>query len=290
MTGPGGLDQRWEQLRAELRKAGDTTADQRRSSSAGSDRPVTSDLSIDEVLVLHSIGWDPVELVCGASVVSIPMGAWQWGVGEVVPASEAHARAVATAAQRLADECRSVGGRGVVGVEVDFEVERHHVNAVLVGTAVRPHGGSGRGGAERSFVSDLSARDFTLLHNAGWEPLGLAFGASFVHAPRRTAMTALQQKGQNVELTNYTEALYSTRESAMERMQSSALALGAGGVVAVQVTEGPMSFAHHSIAFTAWGTAVRAGAGGHRYLRPRVVVPLDDTAVGFAAQSLRGGG
>jgi uncharacterized protein YbjQ (UPF0145 family) len=248
-------------------------------------RAVTSDLSIDEALVLHSVGWEPVDLVCGASVVSIPQGSWQWGTGEVVAASAAHSRAVAEAAQRLEGECRQVGGHGVVGVRAEFVVVRHHVNAVLVGTAVAPSGSSGHG--RRPFVSDLSGRDFALLHNAGWEPLGLAFGASFVHVPRRGAATAIQQKGQNIELTNFTEALYAARESAMERMQSSALALEATGVVAVHVAEGPMEFAHHSIGFIAWGTAVRPGPSGHRYLRPQVVVPLDDPVVTFAATTLR---
>ncbi len=248
--------------------------------------PVTSDLSIDEALVLHSIGWEPVDLVCGASVVSIPQGSWQWATGEVVPASSAHSRAVAVAAERLEGDCRQVGGHGVVGVRADFAVVRHHINAVMVGTAVAPTGSLGHGG--RPFVSDLSGRDFALLYNAGWEPLGLAFGASFVHVPRRGAATALQQKGQNVELTNFTEALYAARESAMERMQSSALALKATGVVAVHVAEGPMEFARHSIGFTAWGTAVRPSPGGHQYLRPQVAIPLDDPGVIFAASNLRG--
>lgn len=250
-------------------------------------RPATSDLSIDEALLLHSIGWEPVDLVCGASVVSIPQGSWQWATGEVVPASAAHSRAVAAAAERLEGECRQVGGHGVVGVRTDVVIGRHHVNVVFVGTAVAPTGSAAHG--RQPFVSDLSGRDFALLHNAGWEPLGLAFGASFVHVPRRGAATALQQKGQNVELTNFTEALYAARESAMERMQSSALALDATGVVAVHVTEGPMEFARHSIAFTAWGTAVRPGPGGHQYLRPQVVIPLDDAVVSFAATTLRGG-
>src|SRR6202040_3174522 len=118
--------------------------------------------------------------------------------------------------------------------------------------------------------------DFTLLHASGWAPLGLAFGASFVYAPRRSMGTAMKQTSQNVELTNFTEAMYAARESAMERMQSSALQYSAQGVVAVQVSEGPMEFARHAVGFTAWGTAVRASPGGHKYLQPRVSVSLDD--------------
>jgi uncharacterized protein YbjQ (UPF0145 family) len=138
------------------------------------------------------------------------------------------------------------------------------------------------------FVSDLSARDFTLLQRAGWMPVGLAFGAAFVYAPRRTAGTALRQQTQNVELTNFTEAMYSARESAMERMQRSALDVGGQGVVQVRVSEGPMSFARHAVSFTAWGTAVKLVADSHQSITPEVVLPLDDAVVMFDAGSLRG--
>jgi hypothetical protein len=83
--------------------------------------------------------------------------------------------------------------------------------------------------------------------------------------------------------------MYAARESAMERMQSSASAFDAGGIVAVQIREGPLAFAHHAVEFTAWGTAVRVGQHGHRYLRPQVVLPLDDPLSAVEARSLRGG-
>jgi uncharacterized protein YbjQ (UPF0145 family) len=250
-----------------------------------SERASTSDLSIDEVLLLHAIGWEPLDLVCGVSIVSIPQGVWRWGVGEITDASAAHARAVGAAVDRLQRECHQVNGYGVVGVHVELEIEPHYVKAVLVGTAVCPTGSQKR--PSRPFVSDLSTRDFTLLHNAGWEPTGLAFGASFVHAPRRSAGTAMAQKSQNIELTNFTEAMYDSRERAMERMQTSAIDLQSQGVVAVQISEGPMHFAHHAVRFTAWGTAVRLGSEGHKYLQPRMILPLDDAVVAFDASSLR---
>ena len=68
---------------------------------------------------------------------------------------------------------------------------------------------------------------------------------------------AIKQKGQNVELTNFTEAMYSARESAMERMQQTALAMDGTGVVEVKVEEGPMDFASHAVGFTTYGTVVR---------------------------------
>jgi len=251
-------------------------------------RAVTSDLSIDEALLLHSVGWEPVDLVFGVSVASVPAGVWTWtrAAGEIAAASDAHNLAVHAAATRLGRECAAVDGHGVVGVRVGVDVHPHHVDVELTGTAVRPVRGT-KARAE-PFVSDLSARDFALLANAGWYPVGLAFGASFVYSPRRNAATAMRQSGQNVELTNLTEAMYSAREAAMERMQASGLAMSAEGVVAVRITEGPMHFARHVIGFTAWGTAVRLAADTHQYLRPQMVLPLDDAVIQFEAQSLRG--
>lgn len=251
---------------------------------------VTSDLSIDESLVLHSIGWEPLELVTGAGVYSVPYGVWNWGAGEITSASAAHHHALDSAQRRLQDECRRAGGHGVVGVRVEIIIERHFVNAVLVGTAIAPTAASSGGrrpAPVAPFASDLSARDFALLHHGGWDPAGLAFGASFVYAPRRDLGTVLRQSSQNVELTNYTEALYAARESAMERMQSVAQALGGAGVVGVQVSEGPMRFAGHAVRFTAWGTVVRSGGRKSALGQPRIVVPLNDATMAFDARSLR---
>lgn len=280
MTDPG---VRAEEIREAVRRlaaGGYIEAGRRRG-------PVTSDLTIDEALILHSIGWEPLELVCGVGTFSVPQGFWNWGSGEIVAASDAHRAAVGAAVRALQGECSNLGGHGVVGVHIDIEVERHMVNAVMVGTAVSPVG-SGRPG--QAWTSDLSCRDFALLHTHGWDPVGLAFGASFVYAPRRSAGTAVRQKTQNVELVNYTQALYAARESAMARMQGWVGRLGGTGVVGVQVSEGPMPFASHAVRFSAWGTALCRSGRPVEPTRPQVVVPLDDEVRQFEAGSLRTGG
>lgn len=253
-------------------------------------RGSTSDLSIDEVLLLHASGWEPVDLVAGVAVASVPPYVWNWGQGEITAASEAHASAFSAAASRLRSACSHVDGVGVVGVNVELDVQPHHVDITLSGTAIRrAHGAQAAGHwAGSPFISDLSARDLTMLGAAGWVPLGIAFGASFVYAPRRSAGTVMQQSGQNVELANFTQAMYASREAAMDRMQRAAMGLGAGGVVAVQITEGPMAFAHHAVGFSTWGTAVLLAEGQHRRLAPQMVIALDDAAVAFEAVSLRG--
>jgi uncharacterized protein YbjQ (UPF0145 family) len=247
---------------------------------------ITSDLTVDEGLLLHQAGWEACDLVCGAAVYSVPVGVWNWGQGSIDVASDAHNSAVSGAESRLRAECTKVHGHGVVGVRVTVEVRPHHIEVALVGTAIRPIGSKGRDPVT-PFASDLSARDFTLLARAGWMPVGLAFGAAFVYAPRRTAGAALRQQTQNVELTNFTEAMYSAREAAMESMQQSAIRVGGQGVVEVKVTEGPMSFAKHAVGFTAWGTAVKLVAEQHQFVAPQVILPLDDKVVMFEAASLR---
>jgi uncharacterized protein YbjQ (UPF0145 family) len=245
----------------------------------------TSDLSIDEELNLHSIGWEPVELVSGVSLFSTPVGVWNWGEGEIGAASQAHAQAFKYATARIHAEAANAGGHGVVGMHIERRIFSTHIEVSLLGTAVRPVGARAVPASD-IFVSDLSARDFTLLMVAGWQPLGLATGASFVYAPRRTMSAALQQQSQNVELKNYTEAMYSSRETAMERMQSLALELKGTGVIGVKVAEGPMNFASHAVGFTAWGTVVRLAKDAHQFVRPNMVVSLNDVQVSFDSQTL----
>lgn len=245
----------------------------------------TSELTIDEELNLHAIGWEPVELVSGISLFSTPAGLWNWGQGEIVAASQAHDRAFTNAIARLHQEAASAGGHGVVGVHVERSIYPSHIEVTLLGTAVRPAGANSNKSSD-VFISDLSARDFMMLMTAGWQPLGLAHGASFVNAPRRTMSAALQQQSQNIELTNFTDAMYAARESAMERMQRSALAIKGTGVVEVKVMEGPMAFATHAVGFSAWGTVVRLLEDAHRLTHPVSVVTLNDASTQFDAATL----
>jgi uncharacterized protein YbjQ (UPF0145 family) len=250
-------------------------------------RATTSDLSIDEILLLHSIGWEPVDVVFGVSWWSVPWGVWQWQVGEVEQASNAFAGAMDEASRLLRDECTRLGGSGVVGVNVELRVASHHIDLTLTGTAVRRIGATT---PSFEFVSDLSARDFVLLTRSGWWPLGLAAGASFVVAPRRSARQWAAQQGQNTELPNLTEALYLAREKAMERMQQSGMAMQADGVVGVKLREGPLGYNARVMQFVAIGTGVHLREDAHRTIDPTMVVTLDERVREFDIRKLRSGG
>ena len=277
----------------------------------------TSDLSVDEVLLLHAAGWEPVALVAGYDIHSIPTGWWGWGSGEITVLTGSASGAFRSAEARLRTACAQHGAAGVVGVRMELEQQHHTTSVQLIGTAIRriDHGGRrsagatggassagssgsghraggssgsrGSGGAAGPFLSDLSARDFVLLQQAGWSPLGIAFGASHIYAPYRPGMTALRQATQNVELTNFTEAMYAAREAAMGRMQGAARAAGGSGVVGVSVTEGPMRISGHAIRFLAWGTIVALHANQHRRVEPLVTLSVNDQSVTFQATSLR---
>ncbi|MBW4078145.1 MAG: heavy metal-binding domain-containing protein [Acidobacteria bacterium] len=270
-------------LRADVRLA--MASLENPSTSHTSVASVTSDLSIDEELNLHAVGWQPVELVSGVSAFSVPSGLWNWGQGEIVGAIRAHENAFSHAILQLQRDAAQAGGHGVVGVRVERAVHPTHVEVSLVGTAVRPIGASAVDSL-KVFTSDLSGRDFALLDAAGWQPLGLAHGASFVYAPRRQMSTVLAQQSQNVELTNFTNAIYEARETAMERLQAIALSLAGTGIVQVQVVEGPMSFASHAIGFATWGTVVRLTREAHQRVEPQMVMSMNDRASAFEATTL----
>lgn len=258
--------------------------------SAQGTRSVTSDLTIDESLLLHGAGYEPVDLVTGVSVQSIPYGSFVVPLGQPAPieipyATRAVVDAFTASADRLRQDCARCGGEGVVGVDVEVEIGLQSVRVAAAGTAIRAI--AARETLGRPFATDLSVRDFTLLGRSGWEPLDVVAGASFVAAPLRSARQLIAQTSQNVELTNLTQALQNAREAAMERMQRAALDAGANGVVAVSILDGPLARSRHVLSFVCYGTAVRLGDGGHRRLDLELVLPVDDRVRDFEARSLR---
>ena len=75
------------------------------------------------------------------------------------------------------------------------------------------------------FTSDLSVNEFLLVKEAGFHPLGFVMGSSIYHIGLQT-----RKWGESQELTKLTEAMYTARELAMNRMEEEATELGADGV------------------------------------------------------------
>lgn len=106
------------------------------------------------------------------------------------------------------------------------------------------------------FTSDLSGQDFYTLLMSGYRPIEMVMGSCVYHIGRRGFMQTLGQAGQNVELENFTQALYSARELAMERMQKEAQITKAEGVIGTEIHEKSHIWESHVIEFFAVGTAI----------------------------------
>jgi uncharacterized protein YbjQ (UPF0145 family) len=119
-------------------------------------------------------------------------------------------------------------------------------------------------------------QDFYKLHQAGYVPAELVLGSCVYHIAHQGFMQSIRTLGNNIELQNYTEALYDARELAMSRMQAEAEQLEAEGIVGVQLRSLPHKWGGHTTEFFAIGTAVRPIRDDHEISIPTLVLPLTD--------------
>ena len=196
----------------------------------------TSDLSVNEFLLVKQAGFDPLGLVIGSSIYHIgyQQSSWKQSM-EMEVLSQAMYEARELAMTRMEEEADQLGADGVVGVRLDvnyYEWGKDAAEFIAVGTAVKAESGvSHRNALGKPFTSDLSGQDFWTLMHTGHIPQGLVMGTCVYHIAHRGLGATLGSAGQNVELPNFTQALYEARELAMTRMQDEATELGASGIV-----------------------------------------------------------
>ena len=100
-------------------------------------------------------------------------------------------------------------------------------------------------------------------------------GNCVYHVARQGMLrVAAKQIGRNVEMPNFTQALYDARELAMERMQNEADELQAGGIVGARINERSHGWGSHVIEFFAIGTAWSSTSADHEIDKPALVLPL----------------
>ena len=151
--------------------------------------------------------------------------------GSFGPLAQAMDQARHTAVDRMITECAELGGHGVVGVRVrqgTFPLGGQQF--VVIGTAIRASGVAH--GPPVPFTCDLSGQDFAKLVEAGWVPVGLAFGISIGsrHDDRDTTRQVRWTSG-NAEVAGWTELVSQTRRDARLQLESDVERLGAEGVV-----------------------------------------------------------
>ncbi len=238
----------------------------------------TSDLSVNEFLLVKESGFEPVGLVLGSSIYHIGFQQAAWNRNqEMVVLTQAMYHARELAMTRMEEEADQLGADGVVGVRL--EIGRYDwgpdlAEFIAVGTAVRHREGElHRAPNGRPFTSDLSGQDFATLLRAGYRPTGLTMGNCVYHVARQGMMQTMRQAGRNVEQTNFTQALYEARELAMERMQNEADELQSEGIVGARIIERSHGWGSHVIEFFAIGTVGHIGERRPRDRAPRARDP-----------------
>jgi uncharacterized protein YbjQ (UPF0145 family) len=239
----------------------------------------TSDLSVNEFLLVKQSGFEPLGLVLGSSIYHIGFQQAMWNQSQelgVLTQAMYHARELAMT--RMEEEADQLGADGIVGVRLDigrYEWGADLAEFIAVGTAVKHRGGElHRAPNGRPFTSDLSGQDFATLLRSGYRPVGLVIGNCVYHVARQGMMQTFRQMGRNMEMTNFTQALYEARELAMGRMQNEADGLQAEGIVGARIIERSHGWGSHVIEFFAIGTGVVSTSESHEIDMPQLVLPL----------------
>ena len=236
----------------------------------------TSDLSVNEFLLVKEVGFQPLGLVMGSSIFHVGFHPVRGISEELTTLTQAlyHARELAMV--RMEEEADALGADGIVAVRLTLTIHQWGSNVIeflAIGTAVKNAAGEGtwRASNGKPFQSDLSGQDFWTLLHAGYRPVGMVMGNCVY-------FVAPQMQGnyhQNMELAGPTQAFYDARELAMERMQAEAEALGAEGIVGVTVDESNHTWGVNVLEFSAIGTAVVAIRADHRIATPSLVLSVN---------------
>ncbi|HET9731264.1 MAG TPA: heavy metal-binding domain-containing protein [Acidimicrobiales bacterium] len=241
----------------------------------------TSDLTVNEFLLVKQAGFHPLGMVLGSSIYHVGLQIGRWSSNQELDVlSQAMYQARELAMTRMEAEADVLGADGIVGVRLDVEFKEWGSDIaefIAVGTAVKAEDGrSWRNNKNMPFTSDLSGQDFWTLVQTGYMPLGLVMGTCVYHIAHRGLGSVLSNAGRNAELPTFTQALYDARELAMERMQQEAEQLAAEGIVGVHLHQRNHSWGSHTTEFFAIGTAVRPLPHDHVITPPQMVVTLDD--------------
>ena len=100
----------------------------------------TSDLSVNEFLLVREVGFKPLGLVLGSSIYHVGLQIGRWGKNQelnVLSQAMYHARELAMS--RMEAEADALGADGIVGVRLDVEMKEFGADIaefIAVGTAI----------------------------------------------------------------------------------------------------------------------------------------------------------
>ena len=240
-----------------------------------------TDFSVDEMVLVDHAGFEPVGMVMGSSIYHIGFQAGRWGNQELQTLTAALYQARELAISRMRMEADALKADGIVGVDLKINYHAWSVGSAeftAIGTAVKHRGapGSWRSTDGGPFTSSLSGQAFWKLANMGYRPLGLVVGNCVYHIAYQGILGQMKRMGQNMEIGEWTQALYEARELAMGRMQAEAEKLNADHVVETSITHSNHIWESHVLEFFAVGTAAVAVPGAAKQINPNLVVSADE--------------
>src|ERR1700752_1385995 len=163
----------------------------------------TSDLSINEFLLVKQAGFEPLGLVLGSSIYHIGFQQSNWNRSQemsVLTQAMYHARELAMT--RMEEEADQLGADGIVGVRLDirrYQGGGRKGGFIAGGSAVKHRGGElHRAPNGRPFTSDLSGQEFSTLLRTGYRPVGLVMGNGVYHVAHQSMRQTWKQAGRNV--------------------------------------------------------------------------------------------
>jgi uncharacterized protein YbjQ (UPF0145 family) len=290
-----GVDEQEESLKR-VEQGGITLAAERRLREVGEHGGAfTSDLSVADFALCHRLGLKPLAQVMGSSIyqVGYQYSPWPTGMGgsfmfEMEALSEAWNEVRGRALDRLAQEAGHVGADAVIGVDLrtgEHDWAENAIEYMVIGTAVRhtkdgdgvqpPRNGE-HGARKGPVMTELSVADYTKLLSAGIEPLGVVAWSSvfFVAASYATQMMGSGLNfTQNQELPEFTQGLYSARETVVERLTEQAARLDASGVIGVRIEHGMQRMSVGAGTYSRGGLLVTFHAIGTAIREDRATVP-----------------
>ena len=250
----------------------------------------TSGLSVNEFVLAAKDNVQPLGQVMGSSIYHI---GWQYTPvytsTELTTLTHAHMEARRLALSRLQQEAKILGAHGVVGVRLEqrsYDWGDNLLEFTARGTAVTV---GGQPLPDVPFVCALSGQEYYALRRAGHRPVGFAFGTCVYYLVASYSTQWATQGGifgagyaSNMELTDYTQAIYVARHAAQTRLTAEAARVDADGVVGVVIEPNIRTYEVEInnqkrrdllVRFTAFGTAITDS-----WAAPLVVdyaVPLD---------------
>ncbi len=246
----------------------------------GGRRLFTSDLTVNEFLLVEEAGFTPLGLVMGSSIYQIGLQTRRWSQStELDKLTQAMYTARELAMTRMEEEADVLGADGIVGVRLDvnyYEWGKSTAEFIAVGTAVKAR--TGRRGvtprespSRRTCPARTSGRSCTpATHRSDWYSVRASTTWPIGHCSAPWAPPV------GPPSCPISRRPCTTRgERAMTRMEEEASRLQAAGIVGVQLIEKSHMWGSHTIEFLAIGTGVRSLGDDHVVPPPVPVITMD---------------